>query len=106
MAVKWQIMRYPGILGIYPGILGGLLSPFSLQSSAGNFRSVIIQKPVLDWGHSELSLKLNCKFLLPIMAEKWQTKIKFDISGSILALRETSTLFLLCTLAQANYAGG
>ena len=70
MAEKWLIKRYPGILGAYPGILGRLESPNFLHSRVGNFRSVIIQKPVLDWGNSELSLKLNCKFLLPIMAEK------------------------------------
>ena len=46
MAEKWQIKRYLAILGAYPDILGGLESSFSLHSSAGNFRSVIIQKPV------------------------------------------------------------
>ena len=70
MAEKQQIKRYHVILGPYRDILGGFESLPSLHSRAGKFRSVKILKPVLDSGHSQLSLKPNCKFLVPIMAEK------------------------------------
>ena len=83
-----------------------LESLFSLRSGEGNFLGVIIQISVFDWGHSELSLKLNCNFLLAIMAEKWPTKLMPGISEIIPTLRETSTLLLLCAQAQADYAVG
>ena len=70
MAEKQQIKRYRDILSAYRDILGGFESLPSLHSRAGKLRSVKILKPVLDCGHSQLSLKPNCKFLVPIMAEK------------------------------------
>ena len=83
MAEKWQITLYASILWF----LSVLKSPFSLHSSAGKLYSLIIAQRVLDWGHYELSLELNRKFLLLILAEKWQTKSKSGILGFIPALR-------------------
>ena len=77
MAEKQQIKRYRDISGLYRDIsgayrdiLGGFESLPSLHSPAGKLRSVKILKPVLDCRHFQLSLKPNCKFLVPIMAEK------------------------------------
>ena len=80
MAEKQQIKhvkRYCDISGAYRDIsdacrdiLGGFESLPSLHSRADKLRSVKILKPVLDCGHSQLSLKPNCKFLGLILAEK------------------------------------
>ena len=70
MAEKQQIKRYRDILGAYRDILGGFESLPSLHSHAGKLSCVKILKPILDCGHSQPSLKPNCKFLVPIMAEK------------------------------------
>ena len=98
MAEKWQIKI---ILGAFPGILGGLKFPSSLHSSTGKLHSVIIVKPVWDWGHSELPLKLNCKFLLPKMAENGKlslTLVFYDLNWHC---GKNSTLLIFCALALA-----
>ena len=67
MAEKQQIKHYRDILGAYRDILGaypdsvgGFESLPSLHSREGKLRIVKILKPVLDCGHSQLSLKPNC----------------------------------------------
>ena len=70
MAEKQKIKRYRYILGAYRDTLGGFESLPSLHSRAGKFRTAKILEPVLDCGHPQLSLKPNCNFLVPIMAEK------------------------------------
>ena len=95
MAEKQQIKHYRDILGACRDILGGFESLPSLHSRAGKLRSVKILKPVLDCGHSQLSLKPNRKFLVPIMAEKWQTKLKHVAPDSKLSFGHGVALRIL-----------